>query len=419
MTKSLRNERGGTLLLYTLSMVVMMGSAALAIDLGMLRKAKAEAQRAADASALAGASAIVQLDLPRAQEESAAVFRARMAVDTNYMNGQKFDSTTEITVQVIWDSVKVRTTVRRASVPTWFARIFGLNSFPVGAKAAAVADNASGTVCTKPLAIADIWHETHDDGDNLPEPPEDWSTFDPADGDFYHPAHYAGPGTGTGLGSNARDPVDRDWGMRIMLKPAGAADEDDVCVGTGGIQQGGKCFQPSWWGLWEATEDPGASEIAAAFESCVPDHSLGVMETTEPGVKPSMGQIGRAIEALYNDDATAYWNPNLRDPQTLKMGTVAGSGYGADWRASKRMWIVAVFSPENLPPKGRKDVAFNNFFEFFFEGCTLVDNPTPSDLSGTCTNKTTMYGRFLGPAMGSSTGGTTPGTMVRILRLVE
>src|SRR6188474_3527754 len=130
MTKSLRNERGGTLVLYTLSMVVMMGMAALAIDLGFLRKARAEAQRAADAASLAGASAFLD-DLPRAAESTLAVTRAYRVADTNYMNGVHFDTTAgEVIVKVIPDSVKVRVTARRANVPTWFARVFGLLSVP-------------------------------------------------------------------------------------------------------------------------------------------------------------------------------------------------------------------------------------------------------------------------------------------------
>ena len=69
MMKPRRDERGSALVLYTVAMVGMMGMAALAIDLGMLRKARAEAQRAADASALAGASAILHAHQGRAAND--------------------------------------------------------------------------------------------------------------------------------------------------------------------------------------------------------------------------------------------------------------------------------------------------------------------------------------------------------------
>lgn len=413
MARQLKNEYGGTLVLYTVAMVAMMGMAALAIDLGMLRKAKAEAQRAADAAALAGASAFL-LDQSRAQESTEAVRRARTLADTNYMNGVKFDSTAEVAVQVIYDSVKVRVTVRRASVPTWFARVFGLNSFPVGAKAAAVADFATGTNCVKPLAIADWWDESNDaNGNHLPDPGEDWLGYtNPPD--TYHQAHYAGDGTGTGLGSSFRDPVLRDWGMPIMLRPAGQADADDVCPGS---LQGGKCYRPGWWGLWEATGSPGANQIRWAFDNCVATHTIGATEMVEPGWKT--GPVEKGVEGRWDGDPTAQWNPNQVDTQTGKQGTVTGSDLVANWRASERVWIIAMFSPDYPIPNGRKPIIFNNFGLFFFEGCTEEDNPQPSDFSGQCTNKTTMYGRFLGYANGTASGGPTPGTMVRILRLVE
>ena len=50
-------ERGVTLALAALSLMALLGVAALAIDLSMLMDARAEAQRAADATALAGANA--------------------------------------------------------------------------------------------------------------------------------------------------------------------------------------------------------------------------------------------------------------------------------------------------------------------------------------------------------------------------
>ncbi|MBT8489049.1 MAG: hypothetical protein KJO65_09535, partial [Gemmatimonadetes bacterium] len=48
-------ERGGTLVLMAVVSVAMLGLAALAVDVGMGFTAKGEAQRIADAAALAGA----------------------------------------------------------------------------------------------------------------------------------------------------------------------------------------------------------------------------------------------------------------------------------------------------------------------------------------------------------------------------
>ncbi len=55
-----RNRRGVSLVIFAISSVAIIGMAALAIDLGMLLRTRAEAQRAADAAALAGASAFTE-----------------------------------------------------------------------------------------------------------------------------------------------------------------------------------------------------------------------------------------------------------------------------------------------------------------------------------------------------------------------
>ncbi|MGB7599790.1 MAG: pilus assembly protein TadG-related protein, partial [Candidatus Sulfotelmatobacter sp.] len=51
-------QRGFTMALVAISMVAIISMAALSIDLGTLYEAKAEAQRAADAAALAAAQVI-------------------------------------------------------------------------------------------------------------------------------------------------------------------------------------------------------------------------------------------------------------------------------------------------------------------------------------------------------------------------
>ncbi|MFQ6030696.1 MAG: pilus assembly protein TadG-related protein, partial [Dehalococcoidia bacterium] len=53
------HERGMTLFLVAASLVVLLAISALAIDLGMLYVTRSEAQRAADAAALAGAQTFV------------------------------------------------------------------------------------------------------------------------------------------------------------------------------------------------------------------------------------------------------------------------------------------------------------------------------------------------------------------------
>ena len=419
MTKSLRNERGGTLVLYTLSMVVMMGMAALAIDLGFLRKARAEAQRAADAASLAGASAFTE-DLPRAAESTLAVTRAYRVADTNYMNGVHFDTTAgEVIVKVIPDSVKVRVTARRANVPTWFARVFGLLSVPIGAKAAAEASWASGASCVKPIVMPDLWDDGDNDtnGDNLPNGTEQWLWN--AANDVYHPAHWdsdgngqPNDGAGTGLGSELRNllpaPGERDWGRQVILQPS-VNGGSQACTGT---LQGNKCYTPGWWGWWGGSPKTRENML----KTCAGEAELGVTIDVETGWTNTLRQ---AIDDVIATDPGASWNPTATDSITGKTGTVAGSTFGNKWIASKRVWIVAMVAPGDVPavPSDHNTV-FNNFMSFFVEGCVDSGNPQGwVDCSQGGPNKA-LVGRFVGAAKGNLSG-PNPGSMNRMLRLVE
>src|SRR5690554_6197874 len=58
----LRNQRGAVILLVMLSVSAMLGMLALAVDIAVLFTARSEAQRAADAAALAGASGYREYD---------------------------------------------------------------------------------------------------------------------------------------------------------------------------------------------------------------------------------------------------------------------------------------------------------------------------------------------------------------------
>ncbi|MEX2471534.1 MAG: pilus assembly protein TadG-related protein [Gemmatimonadota bacterium] len=219
------DQRGSVSVIVALSMSALLALLALGIDLGALFDARSEAQRAADAAALAGASAF--LDFQQAQAHQAAVSRATEFATGNEIRSEPI-AVEDVSVAVDVGASTVRARVRRNGVPTWFARLVGIDSVDIGAEATAWAGSAGAAQCVKPFAVPDMWEERSDDlnGNRLWDDGERWS-YDPGSGDRY--AGHSGGGGGvdeTGYGSGWRDGrvdadgnrFDGDYGRRITIK---------------------------------------------------------------------------------------------------------------------------------------------------------------------------------------------------------
>jgi hypothetical protein len=172
--RSSQNEAGMTLILVAGAMVVLLGISALAIDLVALYVARNEAQRAADAAALAGATIFVAQGcttgvggcVPNGPQEAPATTQAINVAAQNLVFGQAPSSSTvatsfsypnseepQITVTVYRDSAHSN------AMPTFFAKIFGIKTANVSASATAEAYNPSGggvsvgVSCLKPFLV--------------------------------------------------------------------------------------------------------------------------------------------------------------------------------------------------------------------------------------------------------------------------
>ena len=157
--RSRRGERGITILLIAVAMIAVLAMAALAVDIVALYVARSEAQRAAEASALAAAkmfvssgytsnsSAITQSQLCAnggAGGAGAANKTAEASLAQNLVVGQA------ATLQAITcdftqaTNPLVTITVQRTGLPTLFGRIWGASAGSVSATAKAEAFNPSG-----------------------------------------------------------------------------------------------------------------------------------------------------------------------------------------------------------------------------------------------------------------------------------
>lgn len=248
------DERGSVSVIVAISMSALLALLALGIDLGALFDARSEAQRVADAAALAGASAF--LDYQRNQVRQPAVQRAVEFATSNEIRSEPVGPD-EVTVSVNLDSATVRAHVRRKAVPTWFARLFGIDAVDIGAEATAWAGQAGAAQCVKPFAVPDLWDESTEDanGNRIWDEGERWR-YEPGRGDRYD--GFSGGSGGrneTGYGSGWRDGgvdasgrhYDGDYGRRITIK----------------VTNPRETFVPSFFLPWVLPGDDGQSDCGA------------------------------------------------------------------------------------------------------------------------------------------------------------
>src|ERR1700682_1864577 len=147
-------ERGQTLVLVALTLVTLLAMAALAIDVVTLYVAKSEAQRAADAAALAGAKAFVDSGVttdPKnssfqtlAQSMATAVINAM--IGQNKVAGIPPQLASPPSFNFNQDgNPQITVTFQRTDLPIFFARIWGGTLANVSATATAEAYNASNS----------------------------------------------------------------------------------------------------------------------------------------------------------------------------------------------------------------------------------------------------------------------------------
>jgi len=185
--RKLRERRGAAIALVALCMVALLSAVALAVDGGMLLTARTEAQTLADAAAMAGAGALIQ---NQGDSAIAAQAAANFGSANNTVRGENVPILPE-DVEVIVDEWTVRVNVRRTAdrgnaVPTFFARIFGVDQVNVTADAAAwavtsstIGEEDNPTCPALPLALLDKYVESNGDPGWQPgEQIEGWTAND-------------------------------------------------------------------------------------------------------------------------------------------------------------------------------------------------------------------------------------------------
>lgn len=389
---------GQVLYIVAGSMVVILGMSALAIDLGLLYHAKTEAQRAADASALAGAGILLQTRNVGSARDAAIEWAA-----LNQVRGEDV-LVLPADVDVIADSQKVRVRVLRTvergnPVQTLFARVLGFDRVSVSAMAAAQAYPAGGVNCLLPFAIPDRWRES--DGS--------WPTitdnFRVNQGDVYVPwTPSSDPSSVTGYG-----PGDRGYRIQLRGPP------------SGGGGQAANAWEPGWWYAFVPGGGPPAQPtLYSNIIGCDDEvFSLGDDHNTQPGVGSAAGPGFRCLIA---GDPDAYWDGTCNCVRRPNGDVVTDS---------PRIRPLALFDPRDPPSSGRSPLTLTNFVGVFIESVTPAAGGTNGPGGNSC-----PYGGGTGGGGGASQlsvwvrfieyTGVVPadqwsnaGPIVRVLRLVE
>jgi Flp pilus assembly protein TadG len=370
----LRGSASGQVMpMVAAGILLFLGMGALAIDVGLVLLARAEAQRTADAAALAGAGVLVGRPL------DASAVRAE-AMDIALQNPIRGVPTAlqPSDVVVIADSQKVRVQVQRSTdrgngIETLFARVLGVSEVSVRATATAQAWSASGVNCLMPFTLPDRWSES------ASQPfvwPTETDRYDPADADIYIPWDPANPDAAhTGYGAG-------DLGLRIRLRTT--VDSES--------------FQPGWFFAIRLPGGSGGSSYRNNIEVCADPSVLyqvgtSLTVTTEPG--NMTGPTRQGFQALYNLDPGAYWDDTCR--------CVLGSAYPV----SPRIRPVGLFDPRFPPPSGASPFRITNFVAVF------VEAPPPGGSE--------FWVRFVQTTGILPAPAWSPGTpsLIRVLRLVE
>ena len=362
-----RSDKGQVLVLVALAIFVLLGFAALGIDVGFMYSVRHELQRSADAGALAGASRWIEPGSAWSSNFSDQVMvesreRAKDYATKDKVATTPLDRLSEVAVDFPSQD-RIRVTTQRTA-PLFFARVLGRDNQVISATAvaeAAVAD--TGVKCLKPWGIPIPWNDVNGNG-----------KYDSGDGP-------------------APDNLDLvPLGTKLIIKVAEPFNKKGQLDLPSLQQESGHFFALDLCG------DRGANDYMNRITGeCDPNCSvaLGDNLVLEPG--NMVGPTKHGVQQLIDSDP-GVWNEGTK--------TVDGSS-SDPYTKSRRFVHIPVYDPEQMLHHGRVEMTVVGFAGFWISGF--------DSKQGTVTG---YYVPDTSPA-GAGGVGPGPGPVLRILRLVE
>lgn len=371
-----RNERGQTLVFIALAIIVILGFAALGIDVGFMYSVRHELQRSADAGALAGASRFIEAggewsSNPADPAMVEADARARLFAAMDPVATRQLDPAAEVVVAFPSD-YRIQVTTRR-TVPLSFARIFGRDNSAINATAVAEAAVADRSVkCLQPWGIPIPWNDVNNN-------------------DKYDPPSAGGQDV---LWNLSEIPE----GTQMILKIGEPYNKDNTLDIPTLQQEAGHFFAVAMCG------DSGASDYRRRIEDPCWD-GCGIDNNSPIPVEPGnmVGPTKQAVDELIRKDKNAQWvGPTAGARENWVSGSTAVGG----WDNSSRLVKIPLYDPSNMLSSGRNEIIVAGFAAFWLEDYD--------------SKMGTVVARFVSSNItGSSTSGPAPGLALRVLRLVQ
>jgi hypothetical protein len=341
-----------SMVFISIGFMSFMTATTLAIDVGMFMVARAQAQNAADAGALAGATALGFNSYTDRTATGPAVVGAVNTAQANPVIGQApsvlpSDVTfpvDPVTGQSNLVQVSVyRTSARGNPLSTVIGWVFGVNSADVTATATAAAVAANSNNCVLPFTIPDKWIEQQCSTEKCPwDPTDTFEMYDKKGNPLPNPDIYVPPSSTspkpTGYSTG-------DVGVQLVLKPSN-----------------GNNVSPSMYNAWDLPGSVGGSDYSTNIATCNPNFiGVGYQMTPENG--NMVGPTQQGTSSLLMSDQGAYWDD--------KCECVMNSAY----KTSPRIRVLPLYDPSvyaqgQQSGKSGPQLFVVNYAGFFVEDVT-------------------------------------------------
>lgn len=367
MRRSLRDETGVSLVMVAFAILVLTGFLAFVLDNGVIMLGRTEAQRAADAGALAGAISRAFDETTNPPSADGLAYQAAVAGANG--NPGRFGTWGDPVVS--WEcpvfaagQACVRVDVHADGesnsqpLPVFFAGLLGQTEQRTRATATAIAGIANAVDCLRPFAVPDKFVNVRAPDDEYNR----YKTTNPGKGsllptpDLYTPPSASGPGTGY--------TVALDYGTELTLR---------YSPGAGG----GSGPRPGWFSpidvpRTDGTPSQGGARFRANIASCNGSPvEIGDYLPTETGAM--QGPTFQGLADLFDLDRGAMWNDEDK--------RIEGSCAPACGSFSPRIIALAVYDTElwhysdtrtgsngfSYCPGGGSCVKVVNFIGFFVD----------------------------------------------------